>query len=100
MDNIVKFERPTKNNDSKFGTGKAYCLSCKDEWISVVELPLDYSLECPSCHTNKVTLKYPFVPDIYRECNCDNSLFYITPAGIFCPNCGDFQNFEDEEYLN
>jgi hypothetical protein len=28
-----------------------------------------------------------------RECNCGNRLFYLTPDGHMCANCGIYQGY-------
>lgn len=74
------------------GSGKAYCLCCKHEWIAVAPIGVT-RFECPHCHSEKGIWKYEFIPETMRQCKCGNQLFYITPQGHMCPNCGIFQEY-------
>lgn len=81
---------------TQLGSGDAFCIQCKHEWITITKIPTVW-LECPSCHSMKGLLKFPFHVDekqLYRECDCGNSLFYLTPEGHLCPNCGEYQTYE------
>lgn len=40
--------------------------------------------------------KFEFAPSegqMVRECNCGNQLFYLTPDGHLCANCGIYQAY-------
>ena len=73
-------------------TGPAMCLSCQHEWTAVAPLGVLW-LECPACSL----MRGRFIANVERddahwECNCGNRLFYITPRGAYCPNCGLWQD--------
>jgi Zn finger protein HypA/HybF involved in hydrogenase expression len=72
--------------------GKARCLDCKHEWEAVAPAGTEW-LECPECHSIKGRFVYHFEPETFTKwvCNCGNDLFYATPDGYFCPNCGEWQ---------
>jgi hypothetical protein len=77
--------------------GEAFCLQCRHEWQAVVpagKSVCDILLECPQCQTMTGRLRYDFAPagNVW-ECHCGNQLFYITPEGHFCPNCGNFNRY-------
>ena len=79
----------------KHGAGEAFCLRCKHEWVGVAPIGAD-QLECPSCLTMKGVFRFPFEPkvgEVWRECGCGNHLFYLTPEGHLCPNCGIYQSY-------
>ena len=79
----------------KIASGEAFCLQCNYEWIAILNTGIT-QLQCPECKTMKGLLKFPFhvsKDELYRECNCGNYLFYITPEGHLCPNCGNYQTY-------
>jgi hypothetical protein len=43
------------------------CLACKHVWVAVA-------------HGRD-----------HWHCQCGNDLFHATPAGMYCPNCGEWQ---------
>lgn len=66
----------------------ADCINCKHEFFIAHE-PGQLWYKCPSCHTEKATLRYEYMkPDPTLECTCGNKLFRITQKGVYCPNCG------------
>ena len=68
--------------------GRARCLSCKEEWISVSPVGSLW-LECPCCGLEKGRLIFPILRDFpHWICNCGNDLFRVTEEGYYCPNCG------------
>jgi hypothetical protein len=91
MSNVINlFEK-----NEQTGTGEAFCFQCKHEWIAVSATGV-IQLECPSCHTLKGLYKFPFnisEGQLARVCNCGNDLFYLTPEGHLCPNCGLYQSY-------
>ena len=94
MNNVVPFERKVIE---KHGTGEAFCLGCNHEWVAVAPIGLD-TFECPECHTMKGRFKFEYSPPagITWTCGCTNQLFNVTKEGIFCPNCGIYQEFPKE----
>lgn len=77
------------------GAGDAFCLQCNHQWVAVAPTGT-VQLECPECHTMKGLFKFPFAPSegqLVRECNCGNQLFYMTPEGHMCANCGTYQGY-------
>lgn len=90
-DNIIFIHKKTEQTAS----GEAFCINCKHEWIAVCPTGT-VQLECPKCLTMKGLFKYPFSPQpgsLIRVCNCGNELFYITPEGHMCANCGIYQSY-------
>ena len=74
--------------------GDAFCMQCNHTWAAVAPVGT-VSLECPACATQKGLFKFPVQtaePEVWT-CHCDNQLFNVTPKGIFCPNCGRYQEF-------
>lgn len=93
MSNVIEFKKPEQKDPH--GSGEAFCLSCKHEWVAVAPAG-ETQLECPKCHTMKGLWKYPFAPadgDFMWKCNCGNNLFYLTPQGHLCANCGILQQY-------
>lgn len=91
MSNIVPFKKGTDPH----GTGDAFCFQCKHEWIAVAPVGTT-QLECPECKTLKGLWRFPFKPPVgtmLRVCDCSNDLFYITPEGHLCTNCGTYQMY-------
>lgn len=71
--------------------GEAICLSCKHEWAAVCPIGTTW-LECPACHLLRGVMKFPVIRDgLHWTCACGNQLFYISPDGTYCPNCGGWQ---------
>jgi exosome complex RNA-binding protein Csl4 len=77
-------------------TGKAVCVNCRYEWTAVAPTGVDW-LECPECHLMKGRFFYDCVREDKEHwyCHCGNDLFYMTPDGMYCPNCGDWQTGYD-----
>jgi hypothetical protein len=88
--NVLQFTKRTDVNVE----GPARCIACKREWHAVVpftnrRLPM----ECPTCGQMKGTLVGAYVPDgPVWQCGCGNDLVNVLPDGIFCPNCGEFED--------
>lgn len=92
MTNIIDLRRAVKE---QHGHGEAFCLQCRHEWQAVAPVGTT-QLECPECHTMKGLFRFPFAPSVgqmVRECNCGNQLFYLTPDGHMCANCGTYQSY-------
>lgn len=84
MSKIIQFSE----HKPHFG-GQAICTACEHEWIAVAPMTADKeTLECPSCKRNLGVTKSPFVPEVYLECDCGSSLYYISPDARVCRNCG------------
>jgi len=75
------------------GVGEAFCIGCGHTWAGVAKTGT-VDLECPNCHAMKGKWKFEFAPmpgQMVRECGCGNQLFYLTPDGHLCANCGIYQ---------
>lgn len=71
--------------------GIAVCLDCKKEWTAIAPIGTIW-LECPKCGLKRGRYKFPTQRDGEEwKCNCGNDLFHIKPDGIYCPNCGAWQ---------
>lgn len=91
MTNIIQFKPPAVVE--RHGSGEAFCIQCGHTWHAVAPVGT-VDLECPSCRTMKGKWRFEFQPTpgtLVRECNCGNQLFYLTPAGHLCANCGFYQ---------
>jgi Zn finger protein HypA/HybF involved in hydrogenase expression len=73
-------------------TGEAHCLACLHVWVSVAPAGAVW-LECPNCKAEKGLMRFKCLYEKrpHWHCNCGNSLFHVTSAGYYCPNCGDWQ---------
>jgi hypothetical protein len=72
------------------GIGRAFCMSCFHHWDAAVPVGTT-EFECPECHAMKGRWKFTFYPSedtMVRECRCGNQLFYLTPEGHLCAECG------------
>jgi hypothetical protein len=56
---------------SPHNTGRSRCLACGHEQISVAPTGVVW-MQCSAC-----------------LCGCQ--FFHITPDGVYCPNCGEWQ---------
>jgi hypothetical protein len=71
--------------------GTAICLDCKYEWVAVAPVGTIW-LECPKCGLVRGRFKFQHERDgEHWVCNCGNDLFHIRPDGMYCPNCGQWQ---------
>lgn len=80
---------------AQYASGEAFCVSCGHVWAAAMPTGLVW-FECPSCHTHKGRWKFSFLPEegtLMRECNCGNRLFYLTPEGHLCAECGTYQRY-------
>lgn len=90
MDSILPFQ--SREPIDPHSAGKAHCLACQHKWTAVVPVGTVW-LTCPACGTNKGLLIYACqLDEKHWTCDCDNQLFMITKAGIYCPNCGSSQH--------
>lgn len=90
MGAVVEFQRP-----GQWAHGEAFCLGCGHTWQAVAPTGTT-QLECPACQSIKGHWKFEFMPavgELVRECNCGNQLFYLTPEGHMCANCGVYQEY-------
>lgn len=91
MATITEFKRKCEESEGPHMSGEAKCMQCKYEWVAVAPIGT-YWLECPSCGAIKGFFKYYALRDgDHWMCSCGNSNFYIVKKGIYCPNCGDWQ---------
>lgn len=88
MGDIIEL-RPAQHKE-----GEAVCISCNHSWVAVAPIETTW-LECPGCGAYRGIFKYPCIPEDQpvRECGCGNQLFYLTPEGHLCPNCGNYQKY-------
>jgi hypothetical protein len=74
-------------------TGRARCIDCHHEWITVCPIGTIAFFECPECGLFKGRMKFEVIRDgPHWKCNCGNDLFFMKPDGMYCPICGEFQN--------
>lgn len=96
MTNILSFDKTSKKNRAEAtGSGQAFCLRCKHEWVACSPVGV-LDLECPECKTMKGRFRFEFQPadgQLIRVCNCGNEYFYLTPDGHMCVNCGMYQSY-------
>ena len=93
MGNVVEFSRPERTEPH--GSGEAVCTGCGHAWAAVVPVGVT-EFECPSCHASKGRWRFGFYPSVgqkVRECACGNQLFYLTPEGHLCAECGVYQRY-------
>lgn len=94
MADVIPF--PTPEPQEQHGQGEAFCLACNHTWQAVAPTGIE-SFECPSCHRWTGHWKFEFYPredQAVRECRCGNQLFYLTPEGHLCANCGIYQLYD------
>jgi hypothetical protein len=95
---IIPFARPKPApiESEQIGTGQAFCVSCRHEWVAVAPTgTLD--LECPACQRHMGRFKFGFMPPPeteVRECGCGNQLFLLTREGHMCASCGVYQLYD------
>lgn len=88
MSNVIEFGRK-----EKWASGVTICMSCRHEEVTVAPLGV-IDMECSACGSMKSRWKGEFRPDDdVSTCKCGNQMFYMTPQGHFCPNCGDYQKY-------
>jgi len=71
-------------------SGPARCFNCEQQWVAVAPVGTSGWLECPQCHLLRGRLIYPCLKAdaLHWKCHCGNDLFYVTPQGYYCPQCG------------
>jgi hypothetical protein len=94
VSNIIPLFQPREEKIPQ-SQGEAFCIQCGREWQAVAPVGT-VQLECPDCKTMKGLFRFPFAPadgQLVRECDCGNQLFYLTPEGHMCANCGTYQSY-------
>lgn len=83
-DNIISFQ-----DHQSHLSGAAFCIECRHTWTAVAPTGTGW-LECPACTRMTGRFKYTMVKEdvAHWTCKCGNDLFYATPDGFYCPNCG------------
>jgi len=90
MNKVIKLTSRTERGPHL--SGEAFCARCHHEWISVAPVGT-VDIECPECHTMKGLFKHGCEPQYEAwTCNCGCYMFMISPKGIICWNCGDYQS--------
>lgn len=92
--NVVLFRKP----EPPHGVGEAFCIGCDHVWTATAPVGTT-QLECPECRALKGHWRFEHAPapapgSLVRECNCGNQLFYLTPKGHMCANCGVYQRYD------
>jgi len=97
MGKVINFPKKAPETDQdQSWCGEAFCIQCGAEWMDVAQTGI-VQLECPECKTMKGLLKFPFhfqEGALVRQCNCGNQLFYLSPEGHLCANCGIYQQYD------
>lgn len=71
--------------------GRARCLACKHEWVAVAPTGVTW-MECPACLLERGRFVGQHeVEGPHWFCPCGNNLYFATPEGLYCPNCGLWQ---------
>lgn len=87
-----------KDNKIPHMTGEAHCLHCHNTWIAVAPVG-NVWIECPNCNLKKAAFMHhittPEKDSIVWTCGCGNQLYYKTQLGLWCPNCGSYQNEQE-----
>lgn len=94
MSNVVPFSKKPEP-PKQWASGEAFCISCGHRWVAVVETGTKH-FECPGCRRHTGQYLFGFMPSegqLVRSCNCGNQLFYLTPDGHMCANCGTYQSY-------
>ena len=75
-------------------SGDARCLACQHEWVAIAPIGTIW-LECPACSLDRGRYIAQALRDgDHWHCACGCDLFYVTDAGVYCPNCGAWQDFD------
>ena len=94
MNNIVDLAQ-ARQERTPHVSGPARCLACKHEWVAVAPTGVTW-MECPSCSLIRGRFVFPHQRDgLVWKCFCENDLFHVTPDGVYCPNCGQWQYGHD-----
>lgn len=74
--------------------GEAFCLTCHHRWEATAPVGT-FWLECPACHGNKGSFRWPALPETGQTrwvCNCGSDVFYIKEQYVpVCTHCGAVQ---------
>lgn len=93
---VIEFRpREPKPADDSHNSGKARCLDCTHEWVAVAPGGTTW-LECPQCKTFKGRYLGPCQRAKgadHWHCACGNDLFHAMREGVYCPCCGEWQQF-------
>jgi hypothetical protein len=92
---VVRFPL-LKEPEVQHGYGEAFCIACNCTWGACAPTGTTV-LECPNCKAMKGHFKFKFAPadgQFVYECDCGNQLFYLTPDGHLCANCGVYQIYD------
>lgn len=93
---VIPFaRRQPPETTEQHGAGEAFCIGCGHTWTAVAPTGT-LAFECPQCRSTKGKWKFEFYPSEgqqVRECQCGNQLFYLTPEGHLCANCGIYQRY-------
>lgn len=78
--------------------GEAFCLGCGHTWHADRKVgPDSIRFPCPACSAFKGYFKFEArLPDsvLVATCQgCEGQLFYLTPDGHLCPNCGEYRRY-------
>jgi hypothetical protein len=95
MANVIPFPATPPEPEGQWNSGAAQCLLCGHEWVAVAPTGVVW-LECPSCRAVKGHFKFHCCPgedEPVWACDCGNALFFLTPNGHMCANCGTFQRY-------
>lgn len=68
-------------------SGEMVCRTCGDHWEGRIEVG-ELAATCPSCGANNSRPFHYVEPDEVWYCACGETLFFLTPEGPVCPNCG------------
>ena len=90
MSDVISIDLWREEN-SPHNAGMAKCLVCGHREVTVAPTGVVF-MECSECHCERKVYELP----VEREgkhwyCQCGNAHFLITPDGVYCPNCGDWQ---------
>lgn len=77
-------------------SGMAKCLHCEHEWGAVAPVGTFAELECPQCGLFNGVMKGTCSPEIAWVCNCGCDVFRLSPKGVICIHCGEYQNWEPD----
>jgi hypothetical protein len=83
------------NDLPQHATGEAFCFACNHAWAAVAHTGTT-ELACPECARMTGRWKFGFYPSPGQSvmtCPCSNQLYYLTPEGHMCANCGIYQSY-------
>ena len=67
------------------------CFACGAIYEKPTLTPTEWG-PCPSCGLKALATHTPAQPmSPALHCDCGNALFNVTPDGVFCPRCGEYQ---------